>query len=272
MTSASDSIPTVSPPPQSRLSSSSAAVASTPPASATPTAAATPRSTGPARILILGDSVALTLGQGLPRTPGITIVDDGILGCGVTILSPYRYFGAVHTLPPQCAHWSTTWRADVAAAHPTVVAVLVGRWEVMDQQLNHSWTHIGDPAYDSYLRGQLEQAFAAASSSGAVVVFLTAPYYHRGERPDGGMWPEDNPSRVDAYNAILRSVAAKHPGKARVVDLGSKLNGTSYTEYVDGVRLRYDGVHVTSAGARWLAPWLIPQLVNATGHPPANMG
>ncbi len=254
-------------PPSHRATASSPATAASAPSPTRTTKSATPTAiaTRPARIVLLGDSVAMTLGRGLPRTPGVTIIDDGILGCGVTTLSPYRYFGAVHTLPPECAHWSATWRADVAAAHPNVVAVLVGRWEVMDQQMNGAWTHIGEPGYDAYLRAQLEQAFAAASSTGASVVFLTAPYYHRGERPDGGRWPEDDPSRVDAYNTILRSVVAQHPGKAGVVDLGSRMNGggTKYTEYVDGVQLRYDGVHVTPAGARWLAPWLVPQLVNA---------
>jgi len=61
---------------------------------------------------------------------------------------------------------------------------------------------------------------------------------------------------------LVRGVAASHPGRARGVELGNRMNGggTVYVSTVDGVFLRYDGVHVTPQGARWLAPWLLPQL------------
>jgi hypothetical protein len=93
------------------------------------------------------------------------------------------------------------------------------------------------------------------------VAFTTAPYYLRGERRDGGRWPEDDPLRVTRLNEIIRRVALRHPGVVSVVDLNAKTaKDGAYTRTLEGVQLRYDGVHFTPTGARWLGPWLLPQL------------
>jgi hypothetical protein len=131
----------------------------------------------------------------------------------------------------------------------------------MDRMHNGRWTQLGDPEFNEYIRSELERAFTVLSSGGAVVAFVSAPYYLRGERPDGGRWPEDDPERVDAMNAIIRGVVAAHPGRAALVDLNAHTSTTNeYTRSVDGVVLRSDGVHFTPQGARWLAPWLLPAL------------
>jgi hypothetical protein len=59
------------------------------------------------------------------------------------------------------------------------------------------------------------------SSRGGRVILLTTPYYSTGEQPDGQPWPEDEPSRVDKYNALLREVASENPTKVFVLDLNS---------------------------------------------------
>ncbi|HEV8174009.1 MAG TPA: SGNH/GDSL hydrolase family protein, partial [Actinoplanes sp.] len=110
---------------------------------------------------------------------------------------------------------------------------------------------------------QLGLALRTAGSRGAHVVVLTAPYTHRAERPDGGLYPEDSPTRVDAWNALLRAAAAKY--HASVIDLNRKAcpQGT-FTWSVDGIRIRSDGLHFTPRGVRQvLAPWLLPQLAAA---------
>jgi hypothetical protein len=93
-------------------------------------------------------------------------------------------------------------------------------------------------------------------------VLLTAPYTHRSERPDGGLYPEDDPTRVDAWNALLRAEAAKHPDTVTVLDLNRVIcpDGT-FTWTINGMRVRSDGLHFTPAAVQKLiAPWLLPQL------------
>jgi hypothetical protein len=219
------------------------------------------------RVVVLGDSVAETLASGLPNVAGhhgVQVINDATIGCGVTTLSPYRYFGALHTRLHLCRGWLHTWASAVHRAHPDVVLVIVGRWEVMDQEMGGQWTHIGDAGYDAYLTKQLRAGYKAVAGTGATVAFATAPYYHRGERPDGGSWPEDDPRRVDAYNTLLRAALTGEPNAA-IVDLNRRTSGGGhvYTNTVHGIALRYDGVHFTPQAAQWLAPWLYRQLGHA---------
>jgi hypothetical protein len=232
---------------------------------------------GPLRVTILGDSTALTLGEGLRDVPGphgADFTNAATLGCGVTTASPYRYMGEVDPYErARCATWERRWRRVVSARPADVVAVLVGRWEVADQVLDGEWTHVGTPRFDAYLRHELLRAVDAASSAGARVALLTAPYYSRGEQLDGSTWPEDDPARVDSLNRVLRSVAAARPDVVRVVDLGRRTSAGQrhFVDEIDGVDLRYDGVHFTPAAGRWLEPWLCGQLARSAGAPAGSV-
>jgi peptidoglycan/LPS O-acetylase OafA/YrhL len=243
----------------------SAAPESTAPDSASPASTGGAAVGANARVLVLGDSVALTLGYGLEQVAdeqGMDVTDRGILGCGLLTAGTYRYVGEVHTTPPECAATRARWRTDVDTSHPDVVLLLVGRWEVMDRLEDGRWVHVGDPAYDERLAAELDEAVQVLSARGAAVGLLTAPYYHRAERPDGGLWPEDDPARVDRWNALVRDAAARHPRVAHVVDLGARTTGEPgvYRNYLDGIELRYDGVHFTGRAARYLGRWILPQV------------
>src|SRR5207244_4068995 len=111
------------------------------------------------------------------------------------------------------------WRKAFNAGDPDVAVILLDRWELMDRKLNGGYQHVGQPQFDAYLMGQLDQAVTVASARGARVVLLTAPYTHRAETPSGGLYPEDQPARVDAWNRLLRREAAAHPQQVTVLDL-----------------------------------------------------
>jgi len=234
------------------------------PGSPSPSARPTPRrppGSAP-KVSVLGDSVAWTFAQYLPPHPGIDIRNRTIPGCGIARLSPYRYFGGVHRPYPKCPGWDGIWRRAVQYDQPDVAMILLGRWETMDRTLNGRWQHIGQPEYDAYLTRELELAVSIAASQGAHVVLATSPYSRRGERPDGGLYDEDRPERMDLWNALLRRVAARHPGIVTVVDLARRACPDGrFTWSVGGLRLRSDGLHFTPRGVqRWIAPWLLPQL------------
>jgi hypothetical protein len=196
----------------------------------------------------------------MPPQQDVKIGVRGFAGCGIARLPEIRYIGQPHPNYPGCEHWDRRWRQNVRADDPDLAVILLDRWELMDRKLNGRYQHVGEPQFDAYLTAELDPAIQIVSARGAHVVVLTAPYTRRAERPDGGLWPEDRPERVDAWNRLLRIAADRH--KATVLDLNRRVcpDGT-FTWRAGGVRIRSDGLHFTPAGVRrWIAPWLLPQL------------
>jgi len=188
-------------------------------------------------------------------------VNRAVQGCGIARLPDIRYAGAPHTNYPGCSSWDDRWRAAVAADDPDVAVLLLDRWELMDRRLNGRYQHVGDPEFDDYLRGELRLAMSIATSAGARLAVLTSPYTRRLERPDGGLWPEDTPGRLDAWNALVASVAAAVPGHVTLDLQGVVCPDRAFTWSVGGVRVRSDGLHFTPEGVRRvIAPWLLPEL------------
>ena len=248
------------------LSRSSSSVAMPATATAPPAGPSSPiRSSPPTRVLIEGDSVAMTLGQGLIESQaayGLDITDKGALGCGVTPGNPVRSRGNPLRLLPECVNWAARWSDDVNRFDPTLAVVLIGRWDVMDREIDGHWVGPADPRYEAALTSSLQQVIQVLGAHGARVAFLTMPCLHEGEQANGSPWPEDDPARIGQLNDRLRSVAAASAGKAVVVDLAAlACPGGRYVATVNGVQVRYtDGVHFTIAGGEWVAPGLLPQI------------
>ncbi len=216
-------------------------------------------------VAFVGDSLADNLGSGLAtagsRQP-MAVFDDAISGCGVAASGGYRLSGAQYGLSPTCAAWPDTWTARLRRDRPKVVAIQLGRHEVLDRLYQGRWTNILDPAYRVYLRGELLRGIRIAGAEGAKVVLLTAPRFQRPARPGGGQWPENDPARVEVFNGLLREVVAEDRNLA-LIDLGGRTSpGGTYFDIVDGVAVRSDGVHYSPAGVEWIGRWLLPQLAD----------
>jgi len=249
----------------------------------------------PTTVLMLGDSTALTLGLGLSFDAArydATLVDKGILGCGVAVVPEVSRHGGDATVAAPCnpvtpasGQWPALWTGWIDRYHPAVVAVLAGRSEVSTVEWEGRSTDILDPAFAAYVRQQLQRAVDVGSSGGAAVVLFTAPCYDSGEQFDGAPWPEDQPDRLDAYNALVRQVVAANPQRATLIDLdGLVCPGGTFKTKIDGVTVRApDGVHfpysydpgspntaldtlaqVSGFGA-WIGPRLWPSII-AAGH------
>lgn len=225
---------------------------------------------GPIELMLIGDSMAFTAALGLSPhagTWGFTVANEGINGCGVVRGGPYRYFGAQRQMEPRCEAWPAAWQDALARNTPDLVGIVVGRWELMDRMYDGRWTNLFDPAFAAYVESEVDAAITLAQSGGARVVVFTSPYYRRGTKPDGGLFPEDDPARVDVVNALLRRVAERRG--VPVIDVGARLSPEGrYTRDVDGIRVRSDGVHLTRQTGDILAPWLFPQLQQLMAAPP----
>jgi peptidoglycan/LPS O-acetylase OafA/YrhL len=238
----------------------------------------------PVRVLLFGDSVALTLGEGLGETAleakyNYVLSDKGILGCGVVFGPEVELMGERDATPASCdgaplepgtpvknQPWPYQWLNAMAIVHPNVVVLLAGRWEVVNREYLGKWTNILNPIFAAYVKHQLELTSELVNATGARMVFLTAACNDEGEQPDGAPWPEDNPARTAIYNRLVRQVAAEHPTTDSVVDLHAAVCPKGhYSAYKNGVLIRTpnDGVHFTVAAGPILAPYLMPGIVAA---------
>ena len=164
--------------------------------------------------------------------------------------------------PPQsaevtgpCDDWWAARHDQLTSAHPDLVVVLFGPWDLTDRRLDGAteFTHIGEPVYDQFLVGEMDALTADLLASGAQVVWLTGPHLNAlvgGVEPENP-FPESDPARVDAYNAMIRALPARHGGRVSLVDVGTWFDGLPGGEL--DVDERPDGVHLTEAAAVDLA-------------------
>jgi len=232
----------------------------------------------PERALLLGDSMALTLGWGLSRDApawGVSVLNKGSVGCDLDPSTTVDVMGTIGPAAQGCPDWRHAWAGLVARTDPDVVMVLLGRWECLDRIYDGRWVHLGDRSYDDHLLGELEQVIDIASAHGARVAMLTLPYIvQTTEQPDGSPWPMNLPVRTDVYNELVRRAVAARPGRAVVVDLNRMLDPRGrYTSYLGGVRVRADDdEHLSVAGGEHLRPELLPELVSlGLGHAQARL-
>ena len=134
----------------------------------------------PVKVLLVGDSIAETLGEGLGETAvqdkyDYVLYDRAILGCGVADGTEVIDRGQLDTVVPACGGpsaatdppnetvpWATQWAREIAQIHPNVVVEGAGRWEVVDRLYKGQMTNILQPKFAAYVKSQLEQAAAVS--------------------------------------------------------------------------------------------------------------
>lgn len=251
----------------------------------------------PWRVLVVGDSTAMTLWWALFQTAPTyhaEVFDAATFMCGVAIgteASSDDGQGPTMSMVPACnsdspasAQWPALWRDDLARYDPQLVVVLAGRWETTDRMYEGRWMDILDPPFAAYVGRQLVEAGQVGTSTGAHVDLLTsacadsAPFFASLHAPDSAV-NDDSSRRLAVYNALVRRAAAQVPG-ASVVDFDALLcPGGQFHRTLDGVQVRpLDGVHtpsyspgntflsnstapVAAAFAAWLGPRLWPELL-----------
>jgi hypothetical protein len=218
----------------------------------------------PIQLLILGDSIALTLGIGLSKKVksvyGLHISNHASLGCDLDPQLQVKTDGKPGPATLGCENWRAQWPYLVASEHPQVVALGLGRWENLDHYFDGQWVHIGQPIWDNHVISDLDHAISVFELFGAKVVLFTMPYIDPSDvQPDGAPWPENTPSRVRAYNALVAKVARSHRN-VTVIPLNHLLSPKGvYTSKVDGVRTRWlDRIHISILGGQFLQPAILP--------------
>ena len=257
---------TTAPPPQTFLS--------------LPLPPSTGKSDKPVKVLIVGDSIAGTLGVGLADLADrshydVQFANEGDPGCSVSMQAEIKALW--YTLPPGKPCSSTdpdslfaTWRKWVDAYNPDVV-VYVARGETFDQEVGGRWQNLGQSSFDDYVASRYREGVSVLGSRGATVVLMTSPYYDSGASPSGGPWPEDAPNRVQIDNSTIRQVASTSTtgagtatdGKVYVFDLNQVVDPTGkYSPTIGPYNIRCnDGVHFSQSGGEYVGLKLLPDLL-----------
>jgi lysophospholipase L1-like esterase len=214
---------------------------------------------------VVGDSVAVTVAQGLEQASGLSVWNQGMLGCGLSAPGRVRIEGQELGSTPKCDAWPQRWTDHIRAFDPEVVVLLTGVWDGYDREIDGTWLEVGTPEFDAHYLGLLRQAISTLSSGGGRVVLLTAPYISSSD-PNAEEHPASSfdPDRIDRLNGLIRQAAAEDPTRAVAVDLNAfSAPEGHYTDELLGVSgVRGDGVHFTPKGAALVTSWLVPQLLD----------
>ena len=227
----------------------------------------------PPRVLLVGDSMARSLGPGLERAAAsgeFQFWDASVPGCGLASDVGERWFAAWQGTDPRCLPtWRERWPAQLQEYDPDIVIALFGAQDAFDRRVDGAEIRF-DEAQGSLLAQQdLTEALTMLSSTGAEVTLLTTPYYVLG-------WPQQvqversplNEDWIDRYNLLQRAVGARlsegAPGGVRILDLNRYLAPErTWTDTVSGIKVRsFDRCHLSPEGADFVAAWLVPRLLH----------
>ena len=224
-----------------------------------PTTGSAPTETtvpAPVKLLVVGDSQAATLAQGVQAAPGVyglshlsgyAVWNRAILGCPIISAPTFRFDG--NDITNKCGgagYWQQQWPADVAQFAPDAVVAMAGAWDVFDVvQPDGTILHPGDPQWTTMYTQDVRQLFQTLGASGAAVVAVKPPCW--GESTlvgtDQQIAERLDPARVKAVDGVWTKVANEQG--VTLLDLDSMLcpGGTA------DANLRPDGAHFSGPGA-----------------------
>ena len=213
------------------------------------------------KVLVVGDSQAATLAQGvgadpgvygLSAQPGLTVWNRAILGCPIVSYPVFVSDGnQVQNKCGGAGFWQRQWTGDVSAFRPDAVVVMAGAWDVFDAVMpDGSVAHAGNTEFDATYVRDVGDLLDTLSATGTPVVVVKPPCF--GESHLVGTDPQI-PERRDvvrlaAIDTAWTQAARRHG--ARMLDLDSVLcpGGTA------DAAVRPDGAHFDGAGADRVAP------------------
>ncbi len=218
------------------------------------------------RVMIVGDSVASTLGEAfneIRTDPPILTLDLGVSGCNFpSDVNLVRYprsevpagYGVVELgrfRALRGSPCSASWRDAVERFRPDIVLWVYAGAGHGQAQFGGQWVGACDSASQTNFDRGLRQAITTLGARGAKVVLTTAAY-------NRGVYTSRD-REVDCDNAVRRSVAVSTG--TPLIDLCSRIcPDRACHENEGGATLRPDGRHYEGAGARIVAQWLVEQI------------
>jgi peptidoglycan/LPS O-acetylase OafA/YrhL len=223
----------------------------------------------PKRVLLVGDSLAFTLGvpwlQDEERY-GIKLADAGVLGCAFTTRGELNVAGTWEAQSAGCPNALEQWAAAKKALHPQAVVVELGYRDQFDWKIDGKVVHLGQAAFDKYIQSQINHLVDVLGAGGTKILFLSIPYTHPPDLPDGSPAPAASPQRHAQINSMLEAAARRHPKTVSVLDLDQTVSpGNHYDANVNGQLCRFDGVHFSAYCSELVEPRVLGEVRKLLG-------
>ncbi len=215
----------------------------------------------PKRVLVVGDSLAFTLGLPMmddEQNYGVQISNAALLGCAFSTKGQLDVNGTWEDPPAGCSSSLTTWENDVKRVHAQQVVVELGYRDEFNWRWGNTIEHLGMPAFDTYLQKQMDHFVSVLSQGGVKVLFLSVPYTHPPDQSDGTPAPAASATRHAQINQMLQTEASRHPGSVQVLDVDKTVSPDNhYDARVKGQLCRFDGIHFSVYCAKLLEPTVL---------------
>jgi peptidoglycan/LPS O-acetylase OafA/YrhL len=224
----------------------------------------------PKRVLVVGDSLAFTLGLPMmddEQNYGVQISNAALLGCAFSTKGQLDVNGTWEDPPAGCSTALTQWESDVKRVQAQEVVVELGYRDEFDWRWGNRTVHLGMPAFDAYLQRQIDQFVSVLTRDGVKVLFVSVPYTHPPDRADGTPAPAASPTRHAQINAMLGSEARRHPGAVQLLDVDRTVSPDNrYDARVKGQLCRFDGIHFSVFCAKLLEPTVLGDARKLLAH------
>ncbi|HKO25885.1 MAG TPA: acyltransferase family protein, partial [Solirubrobacteraceae bacterium] len=223
----------------------------------------------PKRVLLVGDSLAFTLGVPWLEDEeryGIKLADAGVLGCAFTTEGELNVAGTWEAQSAGCPNALDQWAAEKKAIHAQAVVVELGYRDQFDWKINGKVVHLGQPAFDKYLQSQIDHLVDVLGAGGTKILFLSVPYTHPPDSPDGSPSPAADPQRHERINSMIEAAAQRHPKSISVLDLDKTVSpGNHFDADINGQRCRFDGVHFSAYCSELVEPRVLGEVRKLLG-------
>ena len=220
---------------------------------------------GSHRLLLVGDSLAVSLLPGLEQVTapvGVDLASRAVAGCGLLTGMPLDPKQQPYPWSQACSDAVPRIEADaVRDTQPDVVVWLSGAWDARDRIVAGKTVKVGSARDDRVVTQLIADAAQRLTASGAHLVIVTVAPDAPGSQLAAD--PQRN-RRLADLNRLLRTFALTH--HVPVTDLRSIVCPRTPAKkacprVVHGLLLRPDGYHFGPTAARFVAQRLLPRVL-----------
>jgi hypothetical protein len=221
-------------------------------------------------VLMVGDSVSWTMLGGLDTwnkshdDQQLLVESYRAIACTLGEAAPVNSLGAIEQPTPDCLNFRPMLPGFLETNDFDAIVVTIGQKDVSERFLGGQWRHLGDPVFDGWFRGQVDDLADILAVEGVPVLWTTSPHVQIAVANDPSShwqdYDDNDPARIDRLNELVSEELVGRP-RFQLVDVAGWLRqlpgGEQNRDY------RADGVHFTRDGSNRLGQWLVPQILQA---------